>query len=166
LIELFQKQANALVKPELWDDPFENLVFHHKASLQNGMIASFDNLRNSLYGQCWTLNQNETDALWRIYSPKKDGVRVTTTLGKLFDSFYNPQNNFAMVSYFIGKMLYDTASNLKQYFEDPDTLASHVFDSSAQGHVETLLVKRIEFQHENEVSYLKINYKNPHIILC
>ncbi len=150
LTQLFNDRKNTLVKPQMWDDPFENLVFQQTATLTNGEQVSFDNIRERYYGQCWTLNTDETDALWRIYSPKKDGVRVKTTLRKLFDSFYNPKYKWAMVAFYIGKINYESSADIQRYFEDPNNLEM-IFDASGEGSVQTLLVKRTEFLHENEI---------------
>lgn len=148
------KRKNTLVRPSLWDDPFENVLLNVPFYMNNEEI-SVEIIRDMIYGQCWTMNENETDALWRIYSPNKDGVRVKTTLRKLWNSFANLEDNRCELSYFIGKVQYKSAdhiiypliSNLKSYFvhEDSRALAN------------TLFYKRIEFQHENEI---RIIFKN------
>lgn len=150
LTQVFNDKKNTLVKPLMWDDPFENLILQQTATLSDGRTISFDSIREQLYGQCWTLNTEETDALWRIYSPKKDGIRVKTTLRKLFDNFYNPTHKWAMIAFFIGKINYETEEQIRAFFENPDNLGA-IFDTSAKGIVQTLLVKRPEFEHENEV---------------
>ncbi len=150
LLELFTEKKNVLVKPELWDDPFENIVFQQSALLKNGMEVGFSSIKEKYYGQCWTLNQNETDALWRIYSNDKLGVRVKTTIGKLWDSFYNPNFKWAMISYYIGKMYYNSVDEIKDLLENPDNLEM-IFDTSGVDSVKTLLIKRMEFEHENEI---------------
>ena len=150
LIELMTIKKNTLVKPSLWDDPFENIVFQQTASLKSGQTVYFSNIRERYYGQCWTLNTEETDALWRIYSPDKKGVRVKTTFKKLWDSYYNPKYKWAMIAYFIGKIQYETVEELKSFFENPENLEM-IFDTSGAGSVQTLLVKRKEFEHENEI---------------
>lgn len=150
LLQALTLNRNTLVRPSLWDDPFENLVFRSGARLLDGTFVPLEAIRQQFYGQCWTLNQEETDALWRIYSPDKDGVRVTTTLRKLFDGFYNPYHDFAMISFYIGKILYDSEQNIKEFLENPDNLEM-IFDTSGAGAVNTLLIKRIEFLHENEI---------------
>jgi hypothetical protein len=150
LSQVFNDKKNTLVKPLMWDDPFENLVFQQTATLSDGLTVSFDNIREKFYGQCWTLNIEETDALWRIYSPNKDGVRVKTTLRQLFDNFYDPTYKYAMISFYIGKIKYGTSSEIQAFFEAPENLKM-IFDSSGAGSVQTLLVKRTEFIHENEV---------------
>jgi hypothetical protein len=151
LIQVFDEKKITLVKPEKWDDPFENLVFQGTAIGNDGIRIHFDNIRKSFYGQCWTLNTDESDALWRIYSSDKKGVRVKSTIQKLFDTFFNPNDNWALISYFIGRVAYDTAANLKAHLENPAVLHDYIFDTSARGQVMTLLWKRTEFQHEEEV---------------
>lgn len=161
LIQLFTTKKNTLVKPSMWDDPFENLVFQQTATIKSGESVHFDEIREMYFGQCWTLNIEETDALWRIYSPSKDGVRVQTTLRKLWDSFYDPNYQWAMVSFFLGKIKYSTAQEIKDFYENPDELES-IFDTSGGGAVDTLLVKRTEFLHENEVRLIfKDDNQNP-----
>lgn len=150
LTQVFDDKKNTLVKPLMWDDPFENLVFQQTATLNDGQTVSFDSIREKFYGQCWTLNIEETDALWRIYSPNKDGVRVKTTLRKLFDNFYDPTNKWAMIAFYIGKIKYETSAEIQAFFEDPENL-DMIFDTSGEGSVQTLLVKRTEFRHEDEV---------------
>ena len=150
LIELFKLKKNTLVKPILWDDPFENVIFQQSAEMKNGQKVSFSSIREKYYGQCWTLNINESDALWRIYSPAKTGVRIKTTFGKLWDSYYNPSDKWALISYFIGKIIYANVKEIQDFFEDPKNLEM-IFDTSAAGAVQTLLIKRIEFEHENEI---------------
>ncbi len=150
LIQLFNQKKNTLVKPRMWDDPFENLVFQQTAKTKSGEEVHFDNIQESLYGQCWTLNTIETDALWRIYSPAKNGVRVKTTINKLWDGFYDASHTWATISFFIGKIIYASESEIQKYFEDPNNLRE-IFGSSAKGVVNTVLIKREEFRHENEV---------------
>jgi hypothetical protein len=150
VLELFTQRKNTLVKPNLWDDPFENIVFQQTALLQNGQRVYFSNIRERYYGQCWTLSTDETDALWRIYSPDKKGVRVKTTFGKLWDSYYNPNYQWASIAFFIGKIQYETVNEIKTFLENPDNLEM-IFDTSGAGSIQTLLIKRMEFQHENEI---------------
>lgn len=150
LIDALTKKKNTLVKPSMWDDPFENFIFKSTVQTNQGELA-LDTIRENYYGQCWTLTEEETDALWRIYSPNKDGFRVKTTIGKIFDAFYNLSDKWAMIAFYVGKIQYEEESNIKAYFENPDNLNGHLFDTSGNGQVETLLIKRLEFKHENEL---------------
>jgi len=105
LLEIFKQEQNTLLKPNLWDDPFENFILKGLGRLSNGMTVSLG-MRDFLYGQCWTLHR-ESDAMWRIYSPDKNGVKVRTTIKKLFESLYNAiPSRLRDVSCFIGKVEY------------------------------------------------------------
>jgi hypothetical protein len=151
LIDALTKKKNALVKPQLWDDPFENFIFRSKARTKNGTAVTFDNIRENFYGQCWTFNQDETDALWRIYSPNKDGFRVKTTIRRLFDAFYDVNHQWAMLAFHIGRISYKKEKDIKDFFENQENLMAALFDNTGKGHVATLLIKRPEFKHENEL---------------
>ena len=72
LKELLLNEENVLVKPALWDDPFENFILNSKVRLKSGELATFG-FRDDFFGQCWTLNK-ASDAMWRIYSPDSAGV--------------------------------------------------------------------------------------------
>jgi Protein of unknown function (DUF2971) len=151
LFQALKNKQNTLVKPRLWDDPFENFLFNSLATNSNGDNINFSELREGYYGQCWTFNEDETDALWRIYSPNKDGFRVKTTPRKLFDSFYDLTNKHAITSFYMGKINYHTEEEIKQFFENPDNLTNVIRDTSGANQVSTLLIKRPEFKHENEL---------------
>jgi hypothetical protein len=150
LVQMFIEKKNTLVKPKMWDDPFENF-FLTQTFIPYGEFGDF---RDSFYGQCWTLNSKESDALWRIYSHNKNGVRIKTTIYKLFYSFYNPKDSFASVSQFIGKIKYYPEKTIKNDYEkefenihsDPQVITNLA--------IQSLLTKRIEFKHENEVRLL------------
>jgi hypothetical protein len=87
LLELFATERNTLVKPEKWEDTFENFILKSKVRLLSGEVIKY-NIHNRIYGQCWT-SQTASDAMWRIYSPNKDGVRIRTTIRKLLKSHYD-----------------------------------------------------------------------------
>jgi hypothetical protein len=80
VIELFQRRQNVLVKPSLWDDPFENFILNSHILIEGRKLTLRS--RNYVYGQCWTRHA-ASDAMWRIYSPEKNGVRIRSTPRRL-----------------------------------------------------------------------------------
>lgn len=162
LIEALTKKQNSLVKPAMWDDPFENFILSSDARMKDGRKVSFETIRDHYYGQCWTFSVEETDALWRIYSPGKDGFRVKTTIRKLWDSFYDPKFKWAMISFYLGKIIYEPEREIKAFFEDPSNLSSIVLDNSGKGNIQTLLIKRKEFSHENELRLIFAGHHDWH----
>lgn len=87
------------------------------------------------FGQCWTL-LDESDAMWRIYSPTRTGLRIKTTVGHFRMIRGVHRAHVGRVSYF------DTVPELLAMTEQ----RASPFDFA--------LVKRAAFRHESEVRYL------------
>ena len=151
-IQLMCSKELVLVNPSKWDDPFENFFLQANAIDSNGQIVSLEELANSWYGQCWTCNK-ESDALWRIYSPKKDGIRVSTTIRKLFSSVWNEEDGFSSLKYFIGKVSYHSRCSIESFMGDT-SFWSIATGGQNNGFAKLLCIKRPEFSHENEVRIL------------
>jgi len=162
LIDMLENKENALVKPELWDDPFENFILNIPITDKNG-ITSKSPLRKRAYGQCWT-KTTESDAIWRIYAPHHDGVKIRTTVKKLHKSLHEAQSKNANISSYIGEVKYyknDEIENLVR-----DRLAQKSKFKGSIGQARSLLFKRYAFKYEKEIRliYLDPNNKiNPSI---
>lgn len=143
LLGAFEQKVLALVEPEKWDDPFENLLL--KGFIQHSSPDAIANtiFRNSIYGQCWTLHR-ETDAMWRIYSPDKQGVKVKTTIEKLITALITSSEEGKARACFIGKV---------DYLNQKDLVSKLTGITGMYGRhaAESLLYKRNEFKHEREV---------------
>jgi len=149
LREVFDDKALALVKPEVWDDPYENFLLNAPVRLGDGTIATMKSIADKLYGQCWTVLE-ESDALWRIYAPMKDGVRVKTTVRKLWNAFYNRSTRFAELNYWMGRMEYLGDDEIEKFMASNIAFAT-ALDNTGKGQAMSLLIKRPAFRHEEEV---------------
>ena len=158
LIEIYKVKENALVKPSAWDDPFENFILKSKVRQLSGEIIDYG-FHNHFYGQCWTLHK-ASDAMWRIYSPDKNGVRIRTTVRKLASSLTSAGIGLPDATCYIGKVRYLSNKKLTEFsnsvYEDGSVAVDSLFES--------LLVKRRSFSHEKEVRLLygdvTYNYSN------
>lgn len=56
---------NVLVPIEWWDDPWERALFQNPINICN--IFSLNPTNFKFYGQCWSLEKEESDATWRIF---------------------------------------------------------------------------------------------------
>jgi hypothetical protein len=139
----------ALVRPRLWQDPFENLLYQIPLRDKDGEAVSVDGLRNRLYGQCWT-RASVSDALWRIYSPHQTGVRARSTTRKLLQALWDAEDSAAHLKYFIGQVRYEAQGFLLKKFRDPQAVSA-ILDSTGRAPVASLLLKRKAFRHEQEV---------------
>lgn len=153
LLEMFATQKNVLVNPEVWEDTFENFILKSQVKSASGELNDYGFSRE-MYGQCWT-RENSSDAMWRIYSPNKECLRIRTTVRKLIESLYSAQNELASISCCIGKVEYLNNKNLM-------LRANSTFDESGisvENLFRSLLIKRRAFRHENEVRILFHNYR-------
>ena len=146
---LFEEKKNALLRPEKWDDPFENVFLKSTVTLPDGETGQFG-FRDDVYGQCWTL-ETASDAVWQIYSKGGDGIRVRTTVGKLIDGMRSVHGKWADVSCFIGRVKYCSEKKLKLFGKEVFT---HYSGAAAVAH--SLLIKRKAYKHENEVRLIYI----------
>ena len=157
-IELLKSKKNGLVRTSKWDDPFENFFLKSKFKDENGELIDAIGIANSWYGQCWS-KTNESDALWRIYSPEKNGIKIKTTVKKLFSNFYRDSEDFASLKYLIGAVQYYSRNQIEESFNDFSFMD---LASGGQPHnfAKTLLTKRLEFNHENEIRLLYCDSSN------
>jgi hypothetical protein len=152
LKEIVQSGMMGLSRPSCWDDPFENFYLKCKVRLRTGEIASLTNISSKWYGQCWTRNR-DSDAMWRIYSRDKDGVRVSTSIERLFSAIYDDKNEFATLKYFIGEVQYEDRKDIEDFLRRTPFM-SLAFGGQAAPFARTLCIKRPEFSHEAEVRLL------------
>ncbi|ENJ5962792.1 DUF2971 domain-containing protein [Vibrio parahaemolyticus] len=150
--QLINDQELVLVKPSMWEDPFENFFFKAAVDCGNNEVATLDNLAKDWYGQCWT-TEKDTDAMWRIYSHDKQGVRVSTTIRKLFEPIFNSREDYRGLCYFIGKVNYWSESDIFGFLSNI-TFTSLAMGGQNDNFAELLCIKRPEFSHEHEVRLL------------
>lgn len=142
--DVLRNECLTLVKPKLWDDPFENALLSSAFSMSQGEQVGFS-AKDAVYGQCWTRHR-ETDAMWRIYSHAKDGVRLTSSPRRLVEALSASDSKFAAIRAFIGKVKYYGKNKLLKALSE-----IHLLDPNGSGVAESLLYKRWEFRHEAEV---------------
>jgi hypothetical protein len=156
LKEIFDTHKITLVKPKLWDDPFENFILNSTGVLPDGREFQIG-FRDCFYGQCWSLTK-ESDAMWRIYSPEKNGVKIKTTIRKLFDPLFavggshrKMNGNVYNLSSFVGRVKYQGTGKLMEMLKDKKRMSNKIFDQSGWGQASSFYFKRWAFRHENEI---------------
>jgi hypothetical protein len=147
LFQLFSTRVNVFVKPKRWDDPFENFILRSRIRFPSGELYNHGN-RDSIYGQCWTL-QSASDAMWRIYSPHGDAVRIRSTPKRLAQSIID-SSSVRPHTVRIGKVSYLSQAALVRFARLSFKTDESAYDAKGR----TLLVKRLAFIHEREVRAL------------
>ena len=172
LFQLLSEKKLALLEPSKWDDPYER-------ALQNLVTSDNPEGRPGVFGLCWT-TQARSDALWRIYSPTKLGVRISTTVGRLYEALVsNTRDNIKPENLFLGRVSYlpERSSKgmpfdfgkfalglIEQDFRRPiSNIADAIEDmiatdpSTPRDVAKALYLKRTPFDHEKEVRLLYVD---------
>lgn len=157
LESLFHSNTDALVNPDKWDDPFENFFLARTEAVdpKTGNFITLKNLADDWYGQCWSLNR-ETDAMWRIYSPdpkSQPGVKVRTTIRKLFNNLSSSNSTFPNLQFFVGRVDYWSQKKIKKYMSSVK-FSDISLGAGGEHFAKLLCIKRKAFRHENEVRLL------------
>jgi len=92
--------------------------------------------------------------MWRIYSSSVDGVKLCSTVRKVFDPLYS-QTEFPRVNCFAGLVRYLPEQQITAMMQNDDIANAMLFHSSGELQARSLLLKRLEFSHEAEVRFLR-----------
>ncbi len=143
VLDLFVQKRLTLVKPILWDDPLENLLWKQKYSTLDGSTVEFKSLREGVFGQCWTFN-DEKDFSWKVYAPGKNGLKLQTTIKKLHDEIN--KNLLVGDEFYVKKVNY---IDLRSAIEKWNTQVFYR-DAFKNFGMDMLFYKDIPFDHEKE----------------
>lgn len=147
-MDLLVNNHLTFVSPKLWDDPYENYI------LKN--VKAYNVFRRCLFGQCWSLNK-ETDFMWRVYAPNKNGIKVKCKLSVLYNHLtkYKKNKNYNLT---FGKVKYVKQSDLRNLWVDFIIDKDKETDNWGRLPISTVFFKRNEFKHENEFRVMYWDY--------
>ncbi|WP_370409015.1 DUF2971 domain-containing protein, partial [Tenacibaculum dicentrarchi] len=146
ILELFNNKEITLVKANLWEDPYENFILKCNAT-HNGEKIGIDKIQSQIFGQCWSL-QSESDAMWRIYSPNYNGIKIKSSLEKIFNIIFDDNEKTSLVTSFVGKVDYKNKKEFNDYFSNSENTS---LLGTSNLVINSHLLKRKEFEHEKEV---------------
>lgn len=102
---------------EGWDDSWELPLSKVKYIDEEGKeMKGQYSISNDLFGQCWTTNNN-SDAMWRIYSPDEQGIMISTTVDKIRELNGVKRGYIGRVHYY--DKLLDTKDEIELYKQAP-----------------------------------------------
>jgi hypothetical protein len=145
---------DAVVNPTKWQDPFEDFFLERTEVMDpvSNSTIPLRNLAGDWFGQCWSLHE-DTDAMWRIYSPDpkiSPGVKVKTTIRRLFANLKNSGSSAPYLNFFVGKVEYLTETQIRRMVSTL-TFTDVAIASQGERFADLLCVKRDGFKHEAEV---------------
>ncbi len=147
LQEILLSRSICLLNTKYWEDTYENFLSKSEVIVGD---TPFDltSHQQRLFGSCWT-KKRESDALWRIYSQHKCGVRVRSTIRKLALSLQQEFSKSFAWTVNIGEVRYLSVHNIVTYFEE---FSEDEFVAAATNLFrDSMFMKRPEFKHEEEI---------------
>lgn len=152
LLQMLNERVIILVQTSYWEDAYENFIVKEKYFNDKQERIPVNWLSKMFYGQCWT-GKMSSDAMWRIYSPDKKGVRIRTRIGKVLDVLSDEP------SCFLGRVEYLPQSKIE---EDLLSLNGHITENQlCRLMLESQFVKRNSFSHESEFRIIKMLNWSP-----
>lgn len=147
-----ESNQNVLVPVDWWDDPWERALFQNPINICDAF--SLDPTNFKFYGQCWSLEKEESDATWRIFKANDSQcIRVGVNAWDLYEHFKNNCDELSGEGY----SLHSCFAGLVKYMEENDIVkflsTSHFEDYLTNANsslVDTLFIKRSAFRHEKE----------------
>ena len=154
LLEILSNSKITLVKPKLWDDPYENFLFKQTVQTMSGDTIPLKKIEERVYGNCWTFN-SDSDFSWRVYAPAKDGIQIESTIGQLHDNLNEKMPNNPTKYIKVGQIQYRTWDEMRKIYEQKNGFSPLEFIGTF-----SLFMKRIEFSAENEVRVIAENFED------
>lgn len=148
-LSIVENKQLFLNKIQRWEDPWEGPDEQIPTIMENGRLEfPISTIKSETVGQCWTY-EKDSDAMWRIYSPDRQGVMIETTV----EQFQNIQDLDRAV---LAKVIYFNEENFIEKRMELQSNKSYKF-------VNDMALKREAFKHENEVRLLMCLAKNKNI---
>ncbi|MGI8542297.1 MAG: ankyrin repeat domain-containing protein [Aridibacter sp.] len=157
--ELLEKKEMSLTQIASWDDTFEGTPLkqlYTKSLKQNfpeipdRLLETIVNFNHkSLYAQCWT-TLPESDAMWRIYSSDKMGIRISVKREEFINAVKRE------LPFQFGRVSYGNPD------EAVRKMADKIKNSSSDPIVKGVFYKRLEFNHEHEFRIGTYKYPLPY----
>lgn len=155
VLNMFETKVIRFDNIKKWEDVYENFVDKEDIHLLNSKRD--DIFRSTYYGQSWTV-QEESDAMWRIYSPKRLSVRVMTAFPLIFGvcGSWNEKHGDAPMWPTIDYVSYAGEDEINKWLMSNSPMNYWAF---SEMQTEGLFIKRLEFAHEMEVRVILRNDK-------
>lgn len=142
VVQIFEERALYFAHPSSWDDPYETRLRHEASS--------------ALFAQCWC-RSGVSDAMWRIYSPDRLGVRIRTTDVKLRAAIKEGLRGNG-IKYRLRPVEYLKEAELNLKIEELADALKENFDPSRAA--DALQWKRRAFEHEKETRLIVFRQKS------
>src|SRR5688572_13316302 len=161
----FTKFVDLLISNQLYfarsdrfEDPFEGIFRLKDYEQTKNMWTDEAQTKKFYFLNCWHINDNQSDAMWKIFLKTKNGIAIKSTVGNIINSLAGAQEDI-----FISKVYYRDFT--KVTFNDLSLEQQNQLFGGRGGSVNQFNYKRISFEHEKELRLYCIDLPIPHAII-
>ncbi len=155
-IESLKTSTFTFINPLKWSDPFEKFFLERDFIVHNKKVKL--PAKDKVFAVCVS-GTLSSEAYWKVYAPKEDGVRLTFNTEKLLTNLLDNIND---ADIYIGKVNYQITPEFYKISFDKKKLIKEI-DSNNIGEqqMRLLLKKRKSFLYENEVRIIIVPHIRP-----
>lgn len=154
-LELLSGNCLIFLNPSTWSDPYERYYIEKKYYISR--VPEALPIKERAFCLCLS-GTKSSEALWKVYAPKEDGVRLTFKVSKLVSAL----DRVIDCDFYIGKVDYQTTSEFsKLTIKHGDLIQDIRNNRIGEQQLKLILKKRIAFDYENEIRIIAIPKKMP-----
>lgn len=152
-LKMLTEKTNVLPHVSKWKDPFEGVIFGADYEDEDGRKVGVEEVYARFFGQCWSLDDCDTELMWNARSPDGFGVCLKTNVQKLkkaLAGLSNVENPPAVV---VAEMRYKKMRTIKRIVEDMGRnhkTEAKIGRLSENGVISLFFLKRDVFKAEKE----------------
>jgi len=155
-IELLKSNNFAFINPSRWADPFERFF------LERDFIVNDKKLKlpakDKIFAVCVS-GTDTSEAYWKVYAPKEDGIRLTFNTERLLIDFLD---NITDSDIYIGKVNYQITREFHKISFDKKGLIEEINkEIVGEQQIRLLLKKRKSFLYEDEIRIIIVPHSKP-----
>lgn len=164
-VKMLEVGKNVLVRPTMWEDPWEKIVSNAKFNWNNEYMeidaANFK--KHSWFGQCWS-KEEVNDTIWRIFTPDRNErkIRIKVSFENLRKEYYKYQEAHDGIAFFCNEIRYaepneesfgdEISKVISDYTSQRITITTEEFNILLE--LGILMTKRKAFEYEKELRLL------------
>lgn len=150
-IENLDSKKFTFINPTKWADPFEKFFLEREFQIGDKKV----NLpaKDSIFSVCVS-GTLSSEAYWKVYAPKEDGIRLTFDTENLLNLFLD---KIIDCDVYVGKVNYQTTKEFYKISFDTKALIEEIEDNKiGDEQIRLLLKKRKSFLYEDEIRIIVI----------
>lgn len=156
-VDLLLTSQLFFARSDQFQDPFEG-VFRLKDYENTKHMLTHQELTKKFYFlNCWHINDNQSDAMWKIFLDTKNGIAIKSSVGDLIKSLGSSEDDV-----YISKVYYRDFDKVT-FNELMNEEQNKIFNGRG-GSLNQFNYKRISFEHEKELRLYHIDLPIPHAI--